>query len=379
MSGHLSVLRRRARQFTRLDQADAHGRLPWRAIVASLIAVALLTLVLRLLADDIELLDTALLYLLLVFSIAIFFGSTTAAIAAVVAFVLLNLASIPPTGSLSIESWQHFVALLVYLGIAVVTGRLVASEADRSRQIERERERAEVLAQSDELKSALLAAVSHELRSPLAAIKASSSALLDPDMTWDEESRYELLAAIDEEADRLEAVVGNLLDLSRIEGGALQPNKEWCDVEELVLDVVQRIRKRSETHPVAVEIAPGLPLVYLDYVEIAQVLVNLGDNAVKYTPDGTPIRFAACISGTNLELTVHDGGPGIPEEDQARIFERFWRGDRPGRNPGAGIGLAISRGLVEAHNGAIEVTSHAAAGTTFTVHLPLENPEVRTA
>lgn len=366
----LATVRTWARQLAGLESSHVRGRIPWRAIGISLLSVALLTLLLNTLAGDLDVLDNALLYLLLVFGIAVLFGSTPAVIGAFVAFFSLNIASIPPTGSLSIESARHLLALLVYLGIAIVTGRLVANEAERSRQIEQERERTRVLEQSDELKSALLAAVSHELRSPLATIKTSSSALLDPTVNWDEESRRDLLAGIDEEADRLDAVVGNLLDLSRIEGGALRPNKEWCDIEELILDVEQRLGKRSGDHPISVDIDPGLPLFFLDYVEIAQVLINLGDNAIKYTPKNAAICLSARMDGDALVLKVHDSGPGVPAADLERLFDRFWRADVPGKVAGVGIGLTISRGLVEAHGGRIDVVSQPGEGTTFTVWLP---------
>ena len=349
--------------------------LPWRAVVASFAAIALLTLLLQVLTGGLELLDTALLYLLLVYAIALLFGSTLAAIASILAFLALDFFSIPPRHSLEIETPEHVVALLVYFGIAVVTGRLVATEADRKRQIERERERSAMLAQSDELKSALLAAVSHELRTPLATIKASSSALLNQRVTWDAESQHELLEVIDEEADRLEDVVGNLLDLSRIEGGALRPNKEWCDIEELVQDVAARLKKRTSDHPIEVCLDPDLPLFYLDYVEIAQVLVNLGDNAIKYTPDGTLVRLEARLDGEDLLLVVHDDGPGLPSDELERLFEPFWRAERPGKSAGVGIGLTISRGLVEAHGGTIGVESAADTGTTFTVRLPKDGTE----
>ena len=372
----LAILRQRARAFAGMDSSDEpRPWLPWRAVVASFAAIALLTLLLQVLTGGLELLDTALLYLLLVYAIALLFGSTLAAIASILAFLALDYFSIPPRHSLEIETPEHVVALLVYFGIAVVTGRLVATEADRKRQIERERERSAMLAQSDELKSALLAAVSHELRTPLATIKASSSALLNQRVTWDAESRHELLEVIDEEADRLEDVVGNLLDLSRIEGGALRPNKEWCDIEELVQDVAARLKKRTSDHPIEVCLDPDLPLFYLDYVEIAQVLVNLGDNAIKYTPDGTLVRLEARLDGEELLLVVHDDGPGLPSDELERLFEPFWRAERPGKSAGVGIGLTISRGLVEAHGGTIGVESAADTGTTFTVRLPKDGTE----
>ncbi|MEZ4624106.1 MAG: histidine kinase dimerization/phospho-acceptor domain-containing protein [Thermomicrobiales bacterium] len=312
----------------------------------------------------------------LVYAIALLFGSTLAAIAPILAFLALDYFSIPPRHSLEIETPEHVVALLVYFGIAVVTGRLVATEADRKRQIERERERSAMLAQSDELKSALLAAVSHELRTPLATIKASSSALLNQRVTWDAESQHELLEVIDEEADRLEDVVGNLLDLSRIEGGALRPNKEWCDIEELVQDVAARLEETDERSSDC-----GLP-----GFRLATLLPRLCRNCASARQFGRqcdqvhPGRHAGSTRSTSGRrrlklLVVHDDGPGLPSDELERLFEPFWRAERPGKSAGVGIGLTISRGLVEAHGGTIGVESAADTGTTFTVRLPKDGTE----
>lgn len=231
--------------------------------------------------------------------------------------------------------------------------------------------RASALSQSDELKSALLAAVSHDLRTPLASIKAAATSLLDDSIAWDAETRQDLLTAIDEETDRLTLMVSNLLDLSRIEGGALRPQKDWYDVDELIGDVQRRLAARTTTHPVMVEIEPELPPLRFDYVQIAQVLVNLIENAVKYTPAGTPILVSARQVPGAIELSVHDEGPGIPLEYQFRLFEKFCRANASSAAPGSGIGLAISKGLVEAHGGTISVESPPRAGTTFRFTLPL--------
>ncbi|MCC7023409.1 MAG: DUF4118 domain-containing protein [Thermomicrobiales bacterium] len=229
---------------------------------------------------------------------------------------------------------------------------------------------AAALAASDELKTALLAAVSHDLRTPLASIKAAATSLLDESVAWDAESRRELLSAIDEETDRLTLMVGNLLDLSRIEGGALRPRLDWYDLDEVIADVVQRMARRTSSHPLRVSLEPDLPLLQFDYVEIAQVLVNLIENAITHTPTGTPIEIAARRQADAVEVAVHDAGPGIPPWAQARIFERFYRGE-PGSGAGSGIGLAICKGLVEAHGGRIGVESQPGAGTTFRFTLPL--------
>lgn len=230
---------------------------------------------------------------------------------------------------------------------------------------------AAVLARSDELKSALLAAVSHDLRTPLASIKAAATSLLDTSVTWAPEAQQELLSAIDEETDRLTLMVSNLLDLSRIEGGALQPRKDWYDPEELVNDVTQRLALRHPGSPITSRVDPDVPLVEFDYVEIAQVMINLLENAIRHTPPGTPVSVSVQRAPDAVVFAVHDDGPGIPLAYQPHLFEKFYRAPDKSREPGSGIGLAICKGLVEAHGGAIRVASTPGAGTTFTFTLPV--------
>jgi two-component system sensor histidine kinase KdpD len=237
--------------------------------------------------------------------------------------------------------------------------------------------RADALAQSDELKSALLAAVSHNLRTPLATIKASTTSLLDPDIDWTPQERDDFMRGIDEETDRLSLMVGNLLDLSRIEGGVLKPDKEWYDVTELVEDVAGRLASRAKQrgHLLRTDVAPDLPLVRFDYVEIAQVLMNLGENALKYTPPGTEVVFSARRAPGAVELSVRDNGTGISPKDVPHLFDKFYRAEKTGRVPGSGIGLAIAKGLVEAHGGRIWVESRVGEGTTFRFTLPVDGDD----
>lgn len=244
---------------------------------------------------------------------------------------------------------------------------------DRARLAE-EASRAQILAQSDELKSALLSAVSHDLRTPLSAIKASATSLLDDQVQWRDDDRREFLLAIDEETDRLTLMVGNLLDLSPIEGGALRPDREWYDIDELLRDVATRLRHRAGGSPerIGLDIEPDLPVAWFDYVEIAQVLMNLGENAIKYTPPGSPIEIRARRLGNEIELAVADLGAGIAPAIQRRLFDRFYRGSAEGTIiSGSGIGLTICKGLVEAHGGRIWVESTPGRGSTFRFTLPI--------
>ena len=275
---------------------------------------------------------------------------------------VLEVIGRPGAGAFHAEDEQLLTTFVDQAALALERARL-SEEASR----------AAALAESDALKSALLAAVSHDLRTPLASIKASATSLLDDSVGWNDEARRELLSAIDEETDRLTLVVSNLLDLSRIEGGALRPQKAWYDLDEVIADVQQRLAPRMDGHPLTVSVEPGLPLLHVDYVEIAQVLTNLIENAIRHTPRGTPIAVAARRVPGAVEVAVHDEGPGIPREHQRQIFDKFDRGNAD-RTAGTGIGLTICKGLVEAHGGRISLESTPGAGTTFRFTLPLAAP-----
>lgn len=237
--------------------------------------------------------------------------------------------------------------------------------------------RAAALEQSSELKSALLAAVSHDLRTPLAAIKMSASALQSDRADWPPESRAELLAAIEESTDWLTLLVDNLLDLSRIEGGALTPDRDWHDLEDLLQRVVAQMERQIAHHRVELTIDPEVPLVYLDYVQISQVMTNLIANAAKYSDAGTLIEVSAspARTGAAVELRVRDHGIGIPAASLPFVFDTFYRVRSTTGVSGSGVGLAICKGLVEAHGGTIAVESAAGEGTTFRVVLPVEPGE----
>lgn len=245
-----------------------------------------------------------------------------------------------------------------------------ALAVDRDRLL-REAGRVQALQETDRLKSALLSAVSHDLRTPLASIKASVSSLLQRDVSWDEQTRREFLTAIDEETDRLTTLVSNLLDLSRIEGGALRPEKEWYDVGELLETVVGRLERSVDDHRLLLAVERDTGEAPLDYVQISQVLTNLVENAAKFAPEGTDIRVTARRRAGEVEIRVSDQGPGIPVEERQRVFDKFYRIARTGPvAPGSGLGLAISKGFVEAHGGSIHVEDADGGGAQFVIRLP---------
>ena len=240
-----------------------------------------------------------------------------------------------------------------------------------SARFRKEATEAEVLRRADDLKTELLHAVSHELRTPLASILASAGSLRQHDVEWTDRERDEFAGAIQDEAVRLDRVVGNLLDLSRIENGTLVPHKTWHDVGALVDDVAGRMRPVTAGHPVTIDIPEDLPPIELDYVEIEQVLSNLVENAAKFSPAGSEIGISVARDDEDVRFAVRDHGPGIAAADRERIFEPFVRLARAGQGPrGVGLGLAIAKRLVEAHAGSIWIDRTVSDGTRIVFTLP---------
>lgn len=232
--------------------------------------------------------------------------------------------------------------------------------------------RAQVLGESDRLKSALLSSVSHELRTPLATIKAAATSLRSGEVAWDTSAREELIAAIDDETDHLNRLVGNLLDMSRIEAGALHPQRQWNLLAEIVGGVLARLRRAAEGHQLVVNVPDDLPLVPVDYVQMEQVFTNLIGNSLKYAPPGTIIRVQAqAPDHTAVLVQVSNQSPPVPEEHLSRIFDKFYRVTAADRVTGTGLGLSICRGIIEAHGGRIWA-ENLPEGLAFNFTLPLQ-------
>jgi two-component system sensor histidine kinase KdpD len=230
--------------------------------------------------------------------------------------------------------------------------------------------RARVLEESDHLKSAILSSVSHELRTPLSTIKAAASSLRSKEVGWNSPARIELVAAIDEEADHLNMLVGNLLDMSRIESGALKPKREWNILSEIIGSVLGRMRHLAEEHKIEIDLPENLPLVPVDYVQMEQVFTNLVSNSLKYAPVSTVIRIWAREVGEAIHVQVSNQGPQVPPEHLERIFDKFYRLTAADRVTGTGLGLSICKGIIEAHGGRIWA-ENIADGLAFNFTLPL--------
>ncbi len=318
-------------------------------------------------------------------------GSIAATVVAIMSAALYNLVFIPPYWTFKVNVADDWVALVVFLAVALAMGLLVAGQAERRRAAEQregeirtlyehlramgeERERlaeeatrAQVLERVDEQRAALLRSVSHDLRTPLASIRAVASDLRDG-TAYDDETKTELLETVCDEADRLDRIVANLLSLSRIEAGAMKPDRQAVAVDELVADRVRRLGGLFRQTRIQVEIPPDLPLVDGDYTQLDQVLTNLLENAARYAPPASLVRVTAEDRNGMVELRVADEGIGVSDWERARIFEPFRTGEG---SRSSGVGLAICKAIVEAHGGTIDVERTVGGGATFVVCLPV--------
>ena len=242
---------------------------------------------------------------------------------------------------------------------------------ERARLAE-EAEQARVQVETERLRNSLLSSVSHDLRTPLAGITGAASSLLEGADTLDAETRRELAQTIYEEAERLNRLVRNVLDMTRLQSGAIQIDKEWQPLEEVVGAALVRLEEPLRNRPVHTNLPADLPLVPLDGVLIEQVLVNLLENAIKYTSPGSPIDLSAGCADDVVTVEVADRGPGLPPGEEQRIFEKFYRVEPAGGTSGVGLGLTICRGIVEAHGGRIWAENRPGGGAVFRFTLPLE-------
>ena len=251
---------------------------------------------------------------------------------------------------------------------------LAALAIERARLAE-QASQAQILRNTERLQAALLNSISHELRTPLASITGALSTLLETPSELQQtqfEARQELLETAYEEAKRLNLLVGNLLDISRLESGTLHLSLEPCDLQDLVGISLERFSISHPERSVITSLAADLPLLELDLPLMVQVLTNLLENAAKYSPAETSIELACYQCEPMVCIEVSDQGIGISSEDSERIFDKFYRSDHAGNIPGLGLGLSISKGIVEVHHGKIQARNRINGGLTILVELPLQ-------
>ena len=370
----------------------------WAGYAVAALSVSTLTLLLKIIGTHFNAATVSLALLLNVLFIATRWGSLPALFTSILAMLCFNFFFLPPFGTFTIAATDNWVALLAFLITAVTAGQLSASARRRAEEAEagrREIERlyaelrdaferashAEALRQSEKLKSALLDAVTHDLRTPLTSIKASITTLLDEargEPPLDRDSRVEMMEVIDEESDRLSRFINGLIELARIEAGELQLRRRWGAVDEIISTALTRAEPITRNHDVELDVEKELPGVRVDERAVSEVVYTLVDNAAKYSAKGSTIRITARRSGEELiEMGVADEGPGIPNDLRERVFDKFFRATRDGdvtthKPSGTGMGLAIAKGIVEAHEGRIWIESgNGGKGTRVSFTLPI--------
>jgi two-component system sensor histidine kinase KdpD len=307
-------------------------------------------------------------YMLGVLIVSTYWGLWLGLFTSVSSTLAFNFFHIPPEGTLDVAKGENWVALALFFAVAVIASSL----AEQSRARAREAIETEALRRSDELKTALLRAVSHDLRSPLTAIVAAGEALESESVP--DEDRRALAMAVSVEAARLSSLVDKLLDLSRLEAGQAQPRPDWCSIDEVVAAALDDLGDRASFVDLAID--ADLPFVRADAAQLERAVVNLLDNAVRFS-GGDRVLVSATAAGEQLTIRVADRGPGIPTEDLEAVFEPFYQRPEDRRHDGSGLGLAIVQGLVRVNGGRVWAEPSPFGGATFAIELPLERPVER--
>ena len=342
----------------------------WVGLIAAGTIVAIATGASSTLLGRQRLEDVVMVYLLGIVVVSMRYGYVPSLVAAVLSVSCFDFFFIPPYYTFVVADAGHVITFGVMLVVAVVISGLtkrVRDQADRARRLAEEADRAQLQVESEQLRNAILSSVSHDLRTPLAVITGAATTLQDDGV--DEGVRRELTETIVQEADHLNRLVQNVLDMTRLEAGALRLRRQWHVLEEVIGSALSRVDKALADRKVVTSLPAELSLVPLDELLIEQVLVNLLENAAKYTPEGSPVFIVGRLRSGEVEIEVADRGPGIPATERDRIFEKFYRASSEGG--GAGLGLTICRGIVVAHGGRIWVEDQEAGGASFRFTLPI--------
>jgi len=305
------------------------------------------------------LVNIAMVYLLGVVVIALRFSRGAAVATSLLSVAAFDFFFVPPALTFAVSDAQYLFTFAIMLVVALVISTLTS--------IVRQ-------AETEQVRNTLLASVSHDLRTPLAIIAGASSSLTEKGRRMAEEERAALARSIFEQTQQMAELVSNVLQMTSLEHGALQPRKDWVAFGELVASVLARLRERLAAHAVRVDVPADLPLLRVDATLVEQVLGNLLENAAKYTPAGTAVLLRAQLREAELLVSVEDSGPGLPPGDAELLFAKFTRGASEGAVGGVGLGLAICRAIIRLHQGRIWAERLSAGGTAFRFTLPLETP-----
>ena len=317
-----------------------------------------------------DLVNIAMVYLLAVVIVALAYSRGPAIVATVLAVATFDWLFVPPQGAFTVEDAQYLLTFAIILAVGLIISRLKRNVRVQARA----QAKLEAAAQTERMRSTLLASISHDLRTPLAVMTGASSTLAERGERLSAEEREALARSIYEQAREMSERVAKLLQMTRLEVGGIALERDWASLTEIAAAVLSRLRERLTGHRVVLELAEDLPLVRVDAALIDQVLANLLENAARYTPPGTVVRLRARREAQELVVSVEDFGPGLPPGDIERVFAKFEHGAAEARGGGMGLGLAICRAIVGLHGGRIWAEKLPLGGSAFRFTVPLDEP-----
>jgi K+-sensing histidine kinase KdpD len=347
--------------------------------VVSILAVGICSAISILLRSRLALTNFAIVYMLGVLAVSVRCSRRPALLNAVLTVAAFYYFCVPPFDSFRIEDYSYVITLVGMLTVALVTSTLTlkirnqAAEArereEQTKEFYRFRQEAETEIQNERTRNALLSAVSHDIKTPLASIYGAATSLLEEEGRLDQRARRELVESISEESERLNRVVTNLLEMTRLDAG-LQVVRDWYPLEEIIGSALSRIEKTLRGRPITTDISADLPLIWVDGVLLEQVFVNLLENVAKYTPEHTPVTVSAHANEGRITVAIEDHGPGFTDGDEAHVFDKFFRGKVEGVR-GVGLGLAICNAIIQRHQGTITAGNTAWGGAVVAFDLPI--------
>ena len=315
-----------------------------------------------------DLVNIAMVYLLAVVIIALRYSRGPAIVASVLSVAAFDFLFVPPQGAFTVHDLQYLLTFAIMLGVGLV----IAGLKDGLRRQADAQARLNGQAETERIRSTLLASISHDLRTPLAVMSGASSTLAERGERMSAGERAALARSVFDQAREMSAQVDKVLQMTRLETGAIELERDWDSLADIAGAVLRRLAERAAGHRVVVSLADDLPLVRVDAALIDQVLANLLENALRYTPPGTAVQLRARRIEGEVVVSVEDFGPGLPDDAIARLFEKFHRAAAEGAGAGMGLGLAICRAIVRLHGGRIWAERIAGGGLAFRFSLPVE-------
>lgn len=322
--------------------------------------VVITTILGQVVKKELEPTNIVMFYLLAIVVVAIRWGQGPAIAASVLSVLAFDFFLVPPYLTFGVSDIQYIFTFIAFL----IVGIVVSALASRTREHLAQR-------QTEKLQTALLSSISHDLRTPLSSITGSLTALLDNYPGMDDATRKDLLESALKESSRLNQFVGNLLDMTRMEAGALKVVRKLCEVRDVVGAALEQLKEKAKFRDIRIDIPRDFPEVPMDFSLMMKVFLNILDNAIKYSSQETRIDISATVLKDSIRIEIKDRGCGVPKSDLGRIFEKFYRVERPRQSSGVGLGLSICKGIVEAHDGEIRARNNPDNGMSFIITLPL--------